>query len=212
LRGGGDPEGVEGARRHTNGRSPREFLLHQYSYRPSLRLALWTAGFKAATGAAGVTQFMRFVSLDGVDWIDTEARKTLEVGTAITDFVDQTCESKLQPVNRETVDRVFGPAALAMRDGNLIVLPRSLADEGTPKGEAGYGALLDAIGREGGSLRPPAMLEYDHVTRETPDAGKALGLLDLMVYAVAKERGEPLLCTGRDFATTDLVTHAASRM
>lgn len=41
--------------------------------------------------------------------------------------------------------------------------------------------------------------------------GGPLNLLDLMVYAVAKERGEPLLCTGKDFAATDLVLHAASR-
>lgn len=34
---------------------------------------------------------------------------------------------------------------------------------------------------------------------------------DLMVYAIAKERGEPLLCTGRDFASTDLEIHPASR-
>ncbi len=42
--------------------------------------------------------------------------------------------------------------------------------------------------------------------------GGALNLLDLMVYAVAKERGEPLLCTGHDFAATDLVIHPASRV
>lgn len=41
--------------------------------------------------------------------------------------------------------------------------------------------------------------------------GGLLNLLDLMVYAVAKECGEPLLCTGKDFATTDLEVHAASR-
>lgn len=41
--------------------------------------------------------------------------------------------------------------------------------------------------------------------------GGLLNLLDLMVYAVAKERAEPLLCTGKDFATTDLDLHAASR-
>ena len=121
------------------------------------------------------------------------------------------------------------------------------------KSETGYGALLDAIGREGGSLPAPAMLEYDRVTRGAPDAGRAgklldmcvarglaivaftadhariaadgsgrygkgngtggrLNILDLMVYAVAKERDEPLLCTGRDFATTDVVIHPASRI
>jgi ribonuclease VapC len=41
--------------------------------------------------------------------------------------------------------------------------------------------------------------------------GGPLNLLDLMVYAVAKERGEPLLCTGKDFAVTDLELHVASR-
>ena len=43
-------------------------------------------------------------------------------------------------------------------------------------------------------------------------SGGMLNLLDLMVYAVAKERGAPLLCTGNDFATTDLVIHPASRV
>lgn len=41
--------------------------------------------------------------------------------------------------------------------------------------------------------------------------GGKLNLLDLMVYAVAKERGEPLLCTGKDYAATDLALHASSR-
>lgn len=39
---------------------------------------------------------------------------------------------ELQPVRRETVDRVVGSAALKMYDHNIIVLPKSLADEGTP--------------------------------------------------------------------------------
>ena len=41
--------------------------------------------------------------------------------------------------------------------------------------------------------------------------GGLLNLIDLMVYAVARERGEPLLCTGKDFAATDLELHVASR-
>ncbi len=53
--------------------------------------------------------------------------------------------------------------------------------------------------------------------RANHDHGKGMGkggklnLLDLMVYAVAQQRGEPLLCTGNDFAATDLVLHKASR-
>lgn len=42
--------------------------------------------------------------------------------------------------------------------------------------------------------------------------GGVLNLLDLMVYAVAKERGEALLFAGRDFTTTDVVVHPASRI
>ena len=42
--------------------------------------------------------------------------------------------------------------------------------------------------------------------------GGKLNLLDLMVYAVAKQRREPLLCTGKDFAATELVLHPASRI
>ncbi|HEX7854970.1 MAG TPA: type II toxin-antitoxin system VapC family toxin [Sphingobium sp.] len=42
-------------------------------------------------------------------------------------------------------------------------------------------------------------------------SGGLLNLLDLMVYAVAKESGEPLLCTGKDFAATDIALHGASR-
>jgi ribonuclease VapC len=41
--------------------------------------------------------------------------------------------------------------------------------------------------------------------------GGMLNFGDLMVYAVAKDRGEPLLCTGADFASTDLELHPASR-
>ena len=42
--------------------------------------------------------------------------------------------------------------------------------------------------------------------------GGLLNFGDLMVYAVAKDRGEPQLCTGRDFASTDLELHPASRL
>jgi ribonuclease VapC len=42
--------------------------------------------------------------------------------------------------------------------------------------------------------------------------GGLLNFGDLMVYAVAKDRGEALLCTGRDFASTDIEIHPASRL
>lgn len=41
--------------------------------------------------------------------------------------------------------------------------------------------------------------------------GGALNIVDLMVYATARRTGQPILCTGRDFASTDAEIHPASR-
>lgn len=41
--------------------------------------------------------------------------------------------------------------------------------------------------------------------------GGLLNLLDLMVYATAKQLEIPILCTGNDFASTDAVIYHASR-
>lgn len=41
--------------------------------------------------------------------------------------------------------------------------------------------------------------------------GGTLNLLDLMVYACAKVERRPILCTGRDFASTGIALHPASR-
>ena len=81
-----------------------------------------------------VTQFIRFISLDGVDWHDPEKKKTLYVGKAILDYLEMTKSSTapMKPVKKETVPRVVGSSALKMYDHNLIVLPRALADERTP--------------------------------------------------------------------------------
>ena len=55
-----------------------------------------------------------------------------------------------------------------------------------------------------------------HVARDLYGKGNGRGGLlnfgDLMVYAVAKQRGEAVLCTGRDFASTDIAIHPASRI
>lgn len=42
-------------------------------------------------------------------------------------------------------------------------------------------------------------------------AGGLLNLLDLMVYAVAKDRDMPMLFTGCDFPSTDVAVHPSSR-
>jgi hypothetical protein len=81
-----------------------------------------------------VTQFTRFISLDGVDWHDRQKDKKLYVGRAILDFIERTrpINGTLQPVKKETVSRVVGSSALKLHDHNLIVLPKAVADEGTP--------------------------------------------------------------------------------
>jgi hypothetical protein len=81
-----------------------------------------------------VTQFIRFISLDGVDWHDSEKKETLYVGKAILDYLEMTrsTTAPMKPVKKETVLRVVGSSALKMHDHNLIVLPRALADERTP--------------------------------------------------------------------------------
>lgn len=81
-----------------------------------------------------VTQFIRFISLDGADWHDRQKKETLYVGKAILDYLEMTRSSTapMKPVKKETVPRVVGSSALKMRDHNLIVLPRALADERTP--------------------------------------------------------------------------------
>ncbi len=80
-----------------------------------------------------VTQFQRFVSLDGVPWNDRVAKAKLHVGTALMDYLERTKNDELQPTKKETVERVVGSSALAMYGGsNLIILPRPLAADGTP--------------------------------------------------------------------------------
>jgi hypothetical protein len=81
-----------------------------------------------------VTQFMRFVTMDNVNWHDPEKAEKLHVGNAVQDFMQRTRQGpdQLQPVKKEMVRRVVGSAALKMHDHSLSLLPRPLADEGTP--------------------------------------------------------------------------------
>lgn len=81
-----------------------------------------------------VTQFIRFISLDGVPWNDPAKKAKLYVGKAILDFTERTRkkDSELKPITKDTVDRVVGSAALKMYDSNFIAFPRSVANESTP--------------------------------------------------------------------------------
>jgi hypothetical protein len=80
-----------------------------------------------------VVQFMRFHKLDGVDWNDPDKSDKLYVGTAMKDFAERTRSSdEMEPTKKENIPRVLGSAALRMFDANYLVLPSSLASNGTP--------------------------------------------------------------------------------
>ena len=81
-----------------------------------------------------VGQYMRFVSLDGVDWTDRAAKAKLYVGKAMTDFMDRerSRDTELKPVKRDNVTRVVGSAAMKMSDSNLLFAQHTMAGVGTP--------------------------------------------------------------------------------
>ena len=70
------------------------------------------------------------------------------------------------------------------------------------------GATVAPFGHHHTSLTSEARVRFG----KGNGSGGKLNFGDLMVYAIAKDRGEPLLCTGRDFASTDLAIHPASRL
>jgi hypothetical protein len=79
-----------------------------------------------------VMQFMRFHSLDGVDWSDPIAKADLHVGTAIRDFAEHIRRDDLKATRKENIERVQMSAAMAMHDHNYIAMPRALANHGSP--------------------------------------------------------------------------------
>jgi hypothetical protein len=81
-----------------------------------------------------VAQFTRYISLDGVDWTDRAAKARLYVGNAVHDFTDLLREgpNELEPVKKDTVDRVVSSSAMMMYDSNLLFAQHSMADMGTP--------------------------------------------------------------------------------
>jgi hypothetical protein len=80
-----------------------------------------------------VGQYMRFVSLDGVDWTDRAAKAKHHIGTAIVDFMDRLrSRPELEPTRKETARRVVGSAAMKMSDDQLLFAEHTIAGVGTP--------------------------------------------------------------------------------
>jgi ribonuclease VapC len=120
------------------------------------------------------------------------------------------------------------PHWTSLRDAvttNACVIPAPVLTEvqlTTPKHGSGIvaaaRALITEIVQQGGVIAAFGQPHAD-ITATARDLygkgngkGGRLNFGDLMVYAIAKERGMPLLCTGEDFASTDLVLHPASRL
>lgn len=84
-------------------------------------------------GKYEVLQYMRFVSLDGVDWSDEEEKSKLYIGKAIIDFTERDkSDSEFQPVKKENIGRVFGSSALKMYDGSYLAALHSIANNKSP--------------------------------------------------------------------------------
>ena len=102
------------------------------------------------------------------------------------------------------------------RTGDRRNWTSSLARRGPIALAAGAG-LIDRLMKKGLSVVPfdQTHAKITSTARELYGKGNGRGGLlnfgDLMVYAIAKQRGEPILCTGRDFASTDIEIHPASR-
>ena len=63
-----------------------------------------------------------------------------------------------------------------------------------------------------GERHSAAAVDADRRYGKGGGSGVGLNLLDLMVYGVAKVADLPILCTGNDFAKTDIGIHPASRV
>ena len=81
-----------------------------------------------------VGHFFRFISVDGVDWTDREAKSKLYVGNVVQDFNERLNDgpTKFKPIKTAVVDRVVGSAVMKMCDSNLLFAQHTMADMGTP--------------------------------------------------------------------------------
>ena len=80
-----------------------------------------------------VKQYIKFISLDGVDWNDKDKKQKLYIGEAIKDFIEFTrMDDGMKPIKKENIDRVKGSSMLKMFDDNLLVFPVAFADNTTP--------------------------------------------------------------------------------
>lgn len=85
--------------------------------------------------------------------------------------------------------------------------------EPNPDAQAFITTLLSACSRIGAFAEEDAQYAAEAHERYGRGNGKGgrLNILDVMVYLLARRLRLPILCTGRDFAATDVPVHSASR-
>lgn len=93
----------------------------------------YSIGYDRAEDKLPVTEFTRFVSLDGVNWDDDVAKSALPVGTAITAW------SKLDMLDRakhviaeEDISRVASSMAMSLHDGPWLFISHSFHPAAAP--------------------------------------------------------------------------------
>lgn len=91
-------------------------------------------GAISGTELYDVKEFIRYQSLDGIEWNDTEKKKDHYIGTAILDFnkLYEEHSDRLLLVSDETIPRVRGSMALKMFDSYYIPTPHLIADRNLP--------------------------------------------------------------------------------
>jgi len=129
--------------------------------------------------------------------------------------------SALVAVSRK--EEHFEPLLDAMIEGEPIVPAPVLVEYhrvtalGDNRPDPDAEALIAGLIEQGAFVSPFDQADAEVAVAANPTYGNGngqggrLNMLDLMVYAVAKRTGLPILCTGRDFAGTDAKIHPASR-
>ena len=108
------------------------------------------------------------------------------------------------------IEPILAPAVVVV-ELSRVALRRGIADET-------IGRYFQQLGRGQFGIEPfnaeMALIAQEANRRfgSGNGTGGLLNLLDLMVYATAKALDRPILCTGRDFASTDAKIHPASRI
>src|SRR5215475_208223 len=80
-------------------------------------------------------EVIQLIAIDGVDWRDSKKAGKLAVSSASLDVVARAALGsldRLEPTTSEPISPITGTTMLRMYDQNYVLLPRSMADHGTP--------------------------------------------------------------------------------